>query len=162
MSRSLTDAPRLYPRGDRQIIRASALMAATLRAGNRITVWRKQIEDDKVAWWGHGGYTDQNVPSVYKQGDLVEDSVQNAISGTLYAVITDSDGDPIAREPINDLDALREMVSQARTEREEQPAKQPGASSARYLELQIEADQSSDGVTVDPVNSSLKLHYSTA
>ena len=77
-------------------------------------------------------------------------------------MITDSDGDPLAREPINDLDALREMVGEDRTEREEQPAQQPAAQAARYLELQVEADSESDGSTVDPSTSELKLHYTTA
>ena len=161
MSRSLQDAPRLYSQGDKQIIRSGDLIGATLREGNRITVFREQVEDDKVAWWGHGGYPNDRAPSVYKYGDLQDDS-GSAVDGTIYAVITDSDGDPLAREPINDLDALREMVSEDRTEREEQPAQQPAAQSARYLELQVEADSGSDGATVDPSASKLKLHYTTA
>lgn len=162
MSRSLRDSPRLYSAGDKQIIRAADLTEATLREGNRITIFSEQVEDDKVAWWGHGGYPRDRAPTVFKYGDLVEKSSQNAINGTIYAVIADSDGDPLAREPINDLDALREMVSEDRTEREEQPAQEPAANSARYLELQVEAGSGSDGVTVDSTNSELKLHYTTA
>lgn len=162
MTLGLSRDPRLYALGKMQTVKGGDLQDASLRSGNPVTVWREKVPDDKRAWWGHGGFTEQNVPSVYQRGTIVNTASGANIDGTLHVAITDSDGDPLYREPVNDLESLRDMASESRTERDEQVAHSPGANPGRYLELQIEADDSSDGDVIDSAASTLRQYYSTA
>lgn len=161
MTPGLSPERRLFNAGDRKTVRSEDLIAADLRSGNRITVFETQLPDDKVGWWGHGGYDGDDARTSYVSGDVVKSSDGSSIDGEVYVTITDSDGDPLARRSFSDLEALREAAAEARTDRPAMPAMSPVASSARYLSIEIEAADADDGSTIDPSASSFKMFYTT-
>lgn len=170
MTTQLVREPRLREEGDRQTLRAEDLDQETLRAGNRITVHRHKVADDKVEWWGHGGRPEQSGRTSYTKGDLVASgngagAAGDNIQAEIHVAITDSDGDPLARRVYSDVEELREALAESRTDRPAMPAMatEDGniAGSGRYLELQLEAKSASDDVEVDPAASELKLYYTS-
>lgn len=161
MTPGLSPEPDLFRAGDRKTVRSSDLLEADLRESNRITIFEKQLPDDKVGWWGHGGYEGDNARTSFVSGDIVNKAAGDSIDGELYVVITDSDGDPLARRSFSDLESLREAAAEARTDRPAMPAMSPVAQPARYLTLELEAAAGDDGSTIDPSASDFKMFYTT-
>jgi len=171
MTTQLVREPRLAEQGNRQTVRSGDLNdGETLRAGNRITVFRTEVASDKVAWWGHGGRPGQPGRTSYTKGDLVASGNGTGTDGDnieaeVHVAFTDSDGDPIARRVYADADSLREAIAEARTDRPAMPAMATEngnvAADGRFLEIQLQAKPASDGVELDPADSTLKMFYTT-
>lgn len=166
MVQTLQPHPGLAQRGgDKQSIKAEHLEAATLRSGDDITVYREKRPDDKLQWFGHGDDDRMNGSTAFKYADLVASgngsgTAGDQIEGELIAAITDSDGRVLAERTIGDLDTLADAAQDNRTERPPMPALAPYLTQGRYMELRINADQASDGVELDPTNSSQRVWYS--
>ena len=161
MVKKLTVKRELSGAGDRKTIRASALNGESLRAGNDITVWRKQVPSDKVFWFGHGGNSRTSGNTVHVKGDIVNVASGASIDGELVLAVTDSDGVPLAKRTFSDLESLREAIPEDRSNRPMMPAMGPVAGSDRYVEVRINADSTSDGDEIDPDASELKLFHTS-
>lgn len=160
MAGTLQFHPGLAQRdADKKAIKAAHLDGATLRAGDDVTIYRQKRPDDKTQWFGHGGQNRQSGNTAHKYADLI-DGAGNEIEGDLIAAITDSDGRVLVERTVGDLDVLRDAANDPRTERPVMPALAPFLKQGRYMELRINADPGSDGVTLDPSASSQRVWYS--
>jgi hypothetical protein len=79
----------------------------------------------------------------------------------VIVAITDSDERILAEREIGDVDTLADAAADARTERPMMAALAPYARSDRYVEVRINADSGSDGKSLDPAASSMRLWYTT-
>lgn len=158
MVKSLTPDSELYGAGDAKTIRAADLDGEDLRAENEITIYKHQVASDKVEWWGHSGPNQLVHNTKHLKGDLIN-AAGTQIDGDLIVAITDSDGNKLADTTIDDVEGLREADAESRSDRPTMEAMAPFANSDRFMEVRLEADAGSDGDTLDPAASSLKLHY---
>jgi len=152
---------------DKQAIKAEHLDQTTVRANDDVTVYRERRPDDKVQWFGHGGENRMSGNVAHKFADLVASGNEagtagDQIQGDLLVAITDSDGRILAERTVGDLQTLADAAADSRTERPLMPALAPYLKMGRYMEVIVNADQSSDGVEIDPANSNMRLWYSEA
>lgn len=167
MSMDLYTEPRLADTGRQQVVKGADLENATLRAGNEITIWSKQVKADTILFHGHGSNNRQRGQNAYIYAELLADGTGagtdgDALSGTLVACITDSEQqDVIARREIGDLETLADAKNDARTERPVLPALAPYATQDKHLEYRVVADAASDGKTVAN-DSNVRLYHSRA
>lgn len=161
----------LAQRGNARPLNADDLDAATLKADSEVTVYSKQVKNDKVLFWGHGGKDRRAADTKFMFGDLVASGngtgvAGDAIAGELIAAITDSDQNRVkAWVTLGDLSELSDARTDDRTERPVMFALAPFALPGRYIELRVRASSSSDGVEVDNtedpgVASSARFWYS--
>jgi hypothetical protein len=139
-------------------------MAATLRAGDDVTVHREQVPDDKVTFLGYGGMERLSGKVAYIYADLVASgngagTAGDPIKGDLIEVITDSDGRIVNgnERKLGALEDLSAAKADARTERPTHPIGDPGAKPGRFVEYRIVPHDSVDGYELDPAASSGKL-----
>jgi len=163
----LTKDPRLYSLGDKRPVRASDLNQDSVKAGTEVTLFSKQVPDDKIGWFGHGPY-ERSVAEAFIALDLVASgngsgTAGDSIVGTLEARIMDSEQRrELASITIDELSQLADATNDERTERPVMAALAPFAKPGRYLEFTVRADSSVDGYEVDPSASSGTLYYSFA
>jgi hypothetical protein len=160
MSQTLTHYSDLANQGSKKPVKASHLDGENLRADNDITVYRAQVPSDKTYWWGLGGQNRMSGNTAHIYADLI-DGAGNQVEGDVIVAITDSDERVLAEREIGDVDTLAAAANDARTERPTMPALAPYATSDRYVEVRINADSGSDGNTLDPAASSMRLWYTT-
>lgn len=161
--------PGLYDVGEKFTVTAEDLTGATLNADTEVTVWSKQIPQDKVGFFGHGP-EDRRMAEAYIYAKLVASgngtgTGGDAINGELVAAITDSEQRRVlASMTVDALGELADAESSERTDRPVFAALAPFARAGRHLEFRIVANSSSDGVELDnaPANSSARLYYSQA
>jgi len=138
---------------------------ATLNEGNEVTVWSEQVPADKVYAHGFGSGSRNNGRTAYVYAALVASgngtgTDGDPIEGDLVLAITDSEQrDVLARYEFSDLESLADAEADARTDRPLEPVLEPLASEDRHLEVRVIADVASDGVEVDPTDSSARLYY---
>jgi hypothetical protein len=144
--------------------RVSNWQAATLRAGDDVTVHREKVPDDKVAFPGHGGMERLSGKVAYIYANLVasgngEGTAGDPIKGELIECITDSDGRIVDgnERSLGALEDLAAAEDDSRTERPTHPIGDPGAKPGRYLEYRVVPDDSVDGYELDPDASSGKV-----
>lgn len=160
MVQSLTPESNLFNAGDAKTIRAADLDNEQLRAGNEIVVHRHQVASDKVEWWGHSGPNQLVHNTKHQKGDLIADDADaTPIEGDVIVAITDSDGNKLADTTVDDVEGLREAAAESRSDRPTMEAMGPFAKPDRFMEVRVEADAASDGLSVDPAASDLKLHF---
>jgi len=159
MSETLTPAPAIKEAGQVRTIRQDELEAVTVRDGNETTVWSEQVPADKIYAHGAGG-SNRNVGRVVFGYCSLVDDAGNDIEGQLVAAITDSQQRRVLAETdYGDLSSLADAANEPRTERVKFPALDPVARRDRHIELRVEADPGSDGATLDPAASDLRLYY---
>ena len=163
----LTKDPRLYSRGDKRPVRAGDLDQETIKAGTAVTVFSKQVPDDKIGWFGHGPF-ERKIAEAFIYADLVASgggsgTAGDSLRGTLEARIMDSEQRrELASVTIDELSQLADAKSDERTERPVMAALAPFAKPGRYLEFVIRADSSTDGYELDPGASAAVLYYTFA
>lgn len=163
MARSLQPIPQYGVQSDKKRVTEGDLTSATLRAGNEITIYADKVPADKVYHWGYGFNNKESGQTSYVYADIKDDSSSPVdIKGQLVLAITDStQEDVLAKRYFESLGDLRAALNDKRTERPTMAEMQPAASQDRHLELRIVADAASDGKTVGPSNSDVKLNYGT-
>jgi hypothetical protein len=163
----LTKDQRLYGRGDKRPVRANDLINATLSAGAPITVWEKQVPDDKIGWFGHGPFA-REVAEAFIYLSLVASGNQagtagDNLTGSLEARILDSEQRRVIADiTIDELSQLADAEADERTDRPVMAALAPFAKPGRYLEFAVRADSNSDGKEVDSSASSGVLYHTLA
>jgi hypothetical protein len=163
----LTKNSDLYPRGDKRPVRAGDCDTETVKSGTTVTIFSKQVPDDKIGWFGHGPY-ERSVAEAFIYFNAVASgngsgNDGDAITGTLEARIMDSEQRRILADvTIDELSQLADAESDERTERPVMAALAPFAKPGRYLEFVIRADSTSDGHEFDPVDSTGVLYYTFA
>lgn len=155
---------RLAGSGSKESIRASDLDQDTLKADTEVTVFSEQVADDQLLYHGYG-VRDREYAEAFTALDLVASgngagTAGDAITGDVVLAVTDSQGRRVlASTTFESLAELRDAAAEARSDRIVEPALAPYAMPGRRLEVRIEADAASDGVEIDPANSSGKLYY---
>ncbi|WP_436909946.1 hypothetical protein [Halosimplex marinum] len=161
MARKLVPETQYGSRSSKKRVSEGDLLDATLQAQNEITVYEDKVPADKAYHWGYGFSNREAGETSFVYADF-QNSTPAAISGQLVLAITDStQEDVLAKRYFQSLEDLRAAESDARSERIVMSEMQPAASEDRHLELRIVADSSSDGDTVSPGDSSVKLNYGT-
>jgi|GEM_PF-3112708 len=165
MPRDLTHAPDLAQVGQKFPVLPSNFDAATLVAETEVTVWSKQIPQDKVGWFGAGvtnrDYAEAFIYAVLKASGNGSGAAGDAIQGELVAAITDSEQRRVLASTT--IDALGELADAKASDRTMRPilaALGPYAKPGRHLEFRVVADPSSDGVEIDPSACEGRLYYS--
>lgn len=167
MSRDLVRATGLYQRGDKRPVVAGDLDADTMKAGTEVTVWDKQVPDDKIGFFGAGPHQ-KTIAEAFIGLDVVASgagtaTAGDAIEGELIAAVVDSEQRRVlASTTVDSLGQLRDALSEERTDRPVLEALAPYAKPGRYLEFRIRATSASDGNEIDPSASSGTLYYSLA
>lgn len=142
--------------------------ATTLQEDQEITIWSKQVPADKVYAHGAGSDNRQQGRDAFMYAKLHATgsgtgSADDAITGDLVAVITDSEQrDVHARYELGDLTSLADAQSENLTERPMQPVVVPIAREDQHLELRVIADANSDGVELDDGSAQstvARIHY---
>lgn len=166
MAETLTKNRRLaVTDANQKAIKASHREQTTVREGDDVTLYRQRRPDDKVQWFGHGTEARDSGNSAHKFADLVASgggagTAGDALEGEVIVAITDSDGRILAERQLGDAQTLADAADDARTERPMMPALAPFLTQGRYMEVLFNADAASDGVEVDPANSSARIWYS--
>ena len=144
--------------GAKKAIKSHHLDAdATLRAGQKIVVYEHPVPADKAEWFGYG-YEGLPLGVARIYAALLAASDGSPIEGDLRLRVTDSEGDNIiASREIGDLGTLADAEAQDRTERPALPALEPGGQGHRLLQVVINCDPASDGETIDPAASAMRL-----
>ena len=163
--------PRLLDVGNAKPLDASDLQNATVKAGSEVTVYAKQVPNDKELFWGHGGKNRQAADTKFMFANLVADGTGDGndgdpIIGDLIAAITDSDQKRVlASVTLGALGELADALDDDRTERPVMYALAPYAKPGRHIELRVQAKASCDGYKIDNTenpgtDSSARLWYS--
>ncbi len=168
MSRDLYQNSRLAGRGQKFPVDVAAFDSDTLAQGTEVTVWSKQVPQDKTAWFGAGpSVRDYAEAFIFLElvasgngsansGDVIE-------GGELVAAVTDSEQKRVlASTTVDSLGELADAKADQRTDRPIMASLAPYATPGRHLEFRIVANTSSDGVEIDPAASSGRLYYSQA
>ena len=141
--------------GDPKPLNADDLDNVTVKAGSEVTIYSKQVNNDKVLFWGHGGKDRRSADTKFRFADLVatgngQGADGDSITGDLIAAITDSDQNRVLRSvTLGDLGELADAADDDRTERPVMFALAPYAKPGRYIELRVRAKPSSDGYELD-------------
>lgn len=146
-----------------QFINASDLENDTLKKGEYITIWSKEVKADQRLFWGFGPRNRESANASFAYMELLASgggtgTDGDEIAGKVRLAITDSTGDDIRRRVFGDLSDLADAKTDKRTERPMMAELQPAAREARFLELQVKVADSQDGVKVAS-DSNVKLHY---
>jgi hypothetical protein len=155
---------RLVGEGSKESIRANELDQDTVKVDTEVTVFQERVNDDQVLYHGYGD-DERNQAEAFVGLDLVASgngagTAGDPISGDLVLAITDSEGRRVlASRTFEDLDELRDSLTETRSDRVIEPAQAPVATSGRQLELRVEADADSDGFEIDPDASDGKLYF---
>lgn len=163
--------PRLVDVGDPKPLNADDLQNVTVKAGTEVTIYSKQVPNDKLLFWGSGGKNRRGADTKFTFADLVATGSGagndgDAITGDLIVAITDSDQNRVlASYTLGDLGELADARQDARTERPVNFALAPYAKPGRYIELRVQAKASSDGYELDNTeapgtDSSARFWYS--
>ena len=167
MAADLVRATSLYNSGDKRTIFAEDFMQETVKAGNEITIWEKEIANDKIGWFGHGSHV-RDVAEAFAYANIVASgngsgTAGDAIEGELVLAIVDSEQRRVLRDvTLDNLGELADAEADERTERPVQEALKPYAKPGRYLELRIMSTSGTDGYEVDPSASDARLYYTVA
>lgn len=167
MARDLTRSPELYARGDKRPVRAGEFDQDTVSEGTEVTVFAKQVPDDKIGYFGHGSHV-RDVAEAFVDLDLDASgngagNAGNPITGELVAAIVDSEQRRVlASKTIDDLSQLADATNEERSDKPVMEAMAPFAQPGRYLEFRVRADSNADGYEIDPSASSGTLYYSFA
>lgn len=167
MAMDLQREPDLYNRGDKRPVFAGDLESATVKAGTEVTVFQKQVPDDKIAWFGHGSHQ-RSVAEAFIFADLDASgngtgTAGDPIEGELVAAVLDSEQRRVlASTTIDSLGELADAKADERTERPVMEALAPYAKPGRYLEFRVRSASSSDGYEIDTSGSSARLYYTFA
>lgn len=154
----------LYGAGNKRSITASALNNVAVKAGTEVTIWSKQMPNDKVAWFGHGSHV-REVAEAFVYAELLANgngagTDGDAIEGELVLAITDSDQRRVLASTVFDsLGELADAFADDRTNRPVMEAMSPYAKPGRHIELRVRADQNCDGYEVAS-DSNVRLYYS--
>ncbi len=164
MPEQLRKWPGLYNAGSKEPIPAGVMDQVELKQNTEVTVWSKQVGNDQILFHGHGRSQRE-----YAEGfvglDLVASgngsgTAGEAIYGEVILAITDSDQKRVlASTTLDTLSQLADALDQERTARIVEMAMAPYANPGRHLEVRVNADPSSDGVEIDPADSSGNLYY---
>jgi hypothetical protein len=157
--------------GNPKPLNADDLDNVTVKANSEVTIFSKQVNNDKVLFWGHGGKDRRAADTKFTFADLVATgngagTDGDPITGDLIVAITDSDQNRVlASMTLGDLGELADARSDARTERPVMYALAPYAKPGRYIELRVRAKASSDGYELDNTenpgtDSSARFWYS--
>lgn len=164
MPREIRRARGWYDVGDKEPINAGDLDTVTLKADTEVTVWSKQVAQDKRLFHGHGSHV-RDIAEAFIGMDLLASgngagADGDEINGKMVLAITDSDQRRVlASTTIDSLSQLRDALAETRTDRIVEEAMGPYAKPGRHLELRIEATSGSDGVELDPVDSTGVMYY---
>lgn len=167
MAADLTRRPDLYNRGDKRTIFAEDFEQETVKADTEVTVWEKEVANDKIAWFGHGSHV-REIAEAFAYCNLVASgngagAAGNAIEGELVLAVVDSEQRRVLRDvTLDNLGELADAENDERTERPVMEALAPYAKPGRYLELRVVSTSSSDGYEIDPSASSSRLYYTVA
>ena len=162
--------PELVGVGEPKPLNAGDLSNVTLKAGTEVTVYSKQVPNDKLLFWGHGGKNRQAADTRFAFADLVATGAGSgtdgdAILGDLILAITDSDQNRVlASWTLDQLGELADARQDDRTDRPVNYALAPYAKPGRHIEIRIQASAASDGVELDNTenpgtDSSARLYY---
>lgn len=164
MSNELYYDPRLVNQGSKEAIRAGDMDQDTLKQDTEVTVFSETVADDQFLYHGYGA-RNRDRAEAFVGLDLVASgngtgTAGDDITGDVVLALTDSQQKRVlASQTFEDLDELRDSLSETRSDRVVEPALAPFARAGRVLEVRIEADAASDGVEIDPDASSGKLYY---
>ncbi|WP_380681091.1 hypothetical protein [Salinigranum sp. GCM10025319] len=148
-------APSMVGWGQAKPLDASDLEQKTVVAGTEVTVYSKQVPNDKLFYWGYGGKNRQAADTKFMFADLVatgngDGTAGDPITGDLIVAITDSDQNRVlASWTLGALGELADARGDDRTERPVQFALDPYAKPGRHIELRVKAKASSDGYEID-------------
>jgi hypothetical protein len=146
--------------GSKETIRPGEFEAKTLSAGEEITVWTKEVNQDQLLYHGYGVLAREYARAFV--GLDVQSAAGSDITGDLHIAVEDSEGTTLAVTTFDDLDELRDSLNESRSDRIVEPAHTAEgdlAGAGRQLAIYLEADDSSDGDEVDPAESSGKMYY---
>ncbi|SFH07472.1 hypothetical protein SAMN04488063_0097 [Halopelagius inordinatus] len=152
---TLEYTPGLIDTGNARPLNADDLDAETLKADTEVTVYSKEVANDKLLFWGAGGKNRQSADTKFMFADLVASgagtgTAGDPIRGELLAAITDSDQNRVLEwVSLGDLSELSDARNDDRTDRPVMYALAPYAKPGRHIELRVRASSSSDGVEVD-------------
>jgi hypothetical protein len=167
MPQQLSYDQRAAGAGSKESIRAGDLDQDTLKGGEEVTVFSKQVNDDQALYHGYG-VRSREFAEAFVGLDLVASgngtgAAGDKIDGDVVLAVSDSEGDRVlASTTFESLEELRDSLDESRSDRIVEPAHTADgdiAGAGRRLEIFIEADASSDGYEIDPSASSGKLYY---
>ncbi|MWG36950.1 hypothetical protein [Halomarina oriensis] len=159
MSQNMSYEPRLSRAGGKRPVTEADLLDQTLVAGNERTIYAKQVPQDKVYAAGNGGMDRLQGNGAHIFASIVDD-VGNPVKGDLIVAITDSEQRRVlASTTVDTLGELADATTQERTERPLFPVLGPYAKPGRHIEFRIRAEPGSDGVSIDPAASDVRLYY---
>lgn len=146
--------------GSKETIRPGEFSAKTLSAGEEITVWTEEVNQDQLLYHGYGVRAREFAEAFV--GLDVQNAAGNDVTGDLHIAVEDSEGNELAETTFDDLDELRDSQAESRSDRIVEPAHTAEgnlAGAGRQLAIYLEADANSDGDEVDPGASSGKMYY---
>jgi len=155
--------------GDRRVVNAVDLDDDTLRDGEEVTVWSKQVPEDKIYWWGHG-HRGRDLAEAFIGLHVEASGAGTNRDGTaihnaeVIVAVTDADQRRVhASQTIGDLQDLDDSDSENRADKMILDALAPFAKPGRYIEIRIRAlDSTAGGSVIDSADSTGQLYYSEA
>jgi hypothetical protein len=156
----------LARRGDKRRVSATEFSDKTLSQDQDITVWTKEISNDKIAWWGHGNDSRDTADAFFDlmleaSGNGSGTDGDNITDGELVVAVMDNDERSVlARRTVGDLQDLRDAASENRSDKPIMEALAPYARPGRKIAVRIRAGSGPDGKELDSADCSGTLYYS--
>lgn len=161
----LYDEARLYRAGNRRIVTESDLQNSTLAEGEEITVYSKQVPEDKKYFWGFGP-ENRDRASGFIYGKFLASGSGTNTDGTVISnaevvlAVTDADQRRVeASRVIATTGELNESQSEARSDQYVLPAQAPVAGPGKYLEIRLRALDGTAGGSEVASDSDVQLVF---
>lgn len=147
--------------GSKETVRAGDLDGKTLSAGEEITVWTEDVNQDQLLYHGFGVRA-RDFAEAFVGLDIVN-SAGNPVDGDIVIAVENSEGDrTLASTTFESIEELRDSLNETRSDRVVEAAHTAEGNLAgpgRQLAIYVVADAGSDGDTIDPDASSGKMYY---
>jgi len=138
---------------------------ATLTENEEVTVYSKQIPEDKSYFWGHGPMSRDQASGFYfaqvKASGNGTNTDGNVIENAdLIVAITDADQRRVlASKTVGTLGELNDAQGESNSDRPVLPALGPAAGPGRYIELRVRAKDSTAGGSEVASDSDVRIPF---